>query len=101
MSVGARIGSFALVLVAIFAAATLAGAAIDPDVNENDSHEEPIGTNEHGSHEGSSTTAQAVPGLAVAADPYRLVPEATTLERGQVSSYGFKIVADDGETVHD
>ncbi|MEJ7875879.1 MAG: hypothetical protein WKF62_04390, partial [Solirubrobacterales bacterium] len=44
---------------------------------------------------------QAVPGLAVVADPYRLVPEATTHERGRVSPYRFKVVADDGETVHD
>ncbi len=101
MSVGARIGSFALVLVAIFAAATLAGAAIDPGVNENDSHGETMATNEHGSHEESGKTTEAVPGLAVAADGFRLVPEATVLRQEQTPTYRFRVVADDGETVHD
>ena len=101
INVGVRIGGFVAVLVAIFAAATLAGAAIDPDVSENDSHEGTMATNERGSHQGPGTTTEAVPGLAVAAGGYRLEPEATTLERGQTSLYSFRIVTDAGKTLQD
>lgn len=99
MSAATRIGGFTALLAVIFAGATLAGAAIDPSVSTSDkSHGETTGaTSEHE----SPTESGAVPGLAVAESGYRLVPETTTLERGEGASYRFRIVADDGETVQD
>ena len=101
MSAAARIGGFALVLAVIFAAATLAGAKLDPSVNEpdrgHDSASQPMG----GHASSSGATAGDLPGLAVADAGYRLVPARTSVASGPSAEYAFRIVGPDGETVRD
>ncbi|MQA76418.1 MAG: hypothetical protein GEU88_19185 [Solirubrobacterales bacterium] len=111
MSAPARIASFAALLVAIFAAAAVAGARLDPTVDDNGgAHEE--GDLQMNGHGATTTRPQqpttgadprgagaAVPGLAVAEGGYRLVPERTALEPGPSARYGFRIVDEGGETV--
>ena len=101
---GARIAAFGTALAVLFAAAALAGAQIDPDVDESsESHAEgdaemtTAGTLE-GGHEETATTA-ALPGLAVAEDGYRLIPEATSAPARDGVAYRFRIVDSEGQTV--
>ena len=77
MSAATRIVAFVAGLGLLFAAATVAGGAIDPDVDD--------GSDEHGmeseesamnGHETMSAEAGVLPGLATAAAGYRLVPAA-------------------------
>jgi hypothetical protein len=91
-----RLAAFATGLAGVFALAALAGARIDPSVDEGGAdHAEEAGTmNAHG------TTATA-PGLAVEGSGYRLVPERTSLEAGLPARYAFRIVDASGETVPD
>ncbi|HSI79632.1 MAG TPA: hypothetical protein VK919_03170 [Solirubrobacterales bacterium] len=98
MGVPARIGGFAIGLVALFALAALAGAKVDPSVDEQSSThpEEPVGMNEHTT---STATQASPPGLAVAAGGYRLVPERTRLEPGAGERLRFRIVDSAGEVV--
>jgi hypothetical protein len=103
MSAPIRIASFAALLVAVFAVATVAGAELDPSVEEGEpAHEE--GDAPTGGHEVDTTAepseGEALPGLAVAEGAYRLVPEQTTLARG-ANTYRFRILDADGATVED
>jgi len=104
MSALARIAGFMVLLAVVFAAASLAGAKLDPGVEEpNEQHEE--------AEEGMATMATTgttageagtLPGLAVAEGGYRLQPQRTIVERGKRVSYSFRIVDDEtGETVRD
>ena len=95
-----RIIGFAVLLAAIFAVATVAGAELDPDVDEPVAeHEEEQDMNAHATATPSAATG--LPGLAVAEGGYRLVPERTTLPARADTTYAFRIVDADGETVHD
>lgn len=98
-----RIGAFVAALAVLFGAATLAGAELDPAVDEGKSEHagtvEDMGVHTETTHAGAS--AEALPGLAVAGDGYQLVPEQTTLRAGEAVSYRFRIVGDDGETVRE
>jgi hypothetical protein len=100
MSALGRIVGFGLVLAAVFAVAALAGAAIDPGVDESDdAHgEDPMAM---AGHEGAGQAAAALPGLASAQDGYRLVPERTRLQAGDRAAFGFRIVDASGATVRD
>jgi hypothetical protein len=101
MSAGVRVGGFAALLVAIFAIASVTGAAVDPDVSESD-HEESMETqNGQSAHGGSNEDAGGVPGLAVAQSGYSLVPESTRIARGEPTQYRFQITGEGGETVED
>lgn len=100
MSVATRLVGFALVLAVVFGVATLAGAELDPSVDEGaDDHETETAAVD--GHETSSAAGTSLPGLAVAEGGYRLVPERTELIRGATDSYRFRIVDADGETVED
>jgi hypothetical protein len=101
MSASTRIGGFAVLLVAIFAIASVTGAAIDPNVEETDTHEESMRpTNGHSAHNAKSTTEPGgVPGLAVAEGGYSLVPNATVIERGEIVPLQFRIADEAGEIV--
>ena len=105
MSPLARIGAFAALLAVVFAAASIAGAALDPSVDDESAHEEgqeamsdhgTAATSEHG---GDLAASGALPGLAVESDGYRLVPAQTTLASGPSTPYRFRIVDARGETV--
>lgn len=99
MSVATRIVGFALALVAVFGVAALAGAKLDPSVDEKvDAHGEDA--EEMNAHEMTAATGAALPGLAVARDGYRLIPERTELDRGGAGRYRFRIV-EANETVSD
>jgi hypothetical protein len=100
MSAPARIAAFVAGLALLFGAAAIAGGAVDPDVDE--------GSSEHGmtsaeeSMEGhESTTAGAVPGLAVSENGYRLLPAAMSAPAGARTPYEFAILDPDGEPVTD
>ncbi len=103
MSAAIRIAGFATLLVAIFALASVTGAAVDPNVAESDGHEETMevmsGHSAHGSK--SKTDPGGVPGLAVAEGGYSFVPETTRIQRGESVDFRFRIAAESGETVQD
>ena len=100
-----RIGAFLAGLALIFAAAALAGGAIDPDVNTADDGIESQMTEATHTAEGtaamhSETAETEVPGLAAAAGGFRLVPARTSFERGP-ANLRFEIVDSDGEILRD
>jgi hypothetical protein len=100
MSALGRIIGFGLVLAAVFAGAALAGAAIDPGVDDSDDgHGEE--TMAMAGHEDAGQPATALPGLATAQDGYRLVPERTHFQAGDRAAFGFRIVDGSGATVRD
>lgn len=106
-SVPLRLLTFAVILVLAGAVAAVVGAAVGDGV-EGVAEEEPAhGGDPHGdaapggtAHEDGATTAPTVapPGLAVAQDGLRLVPDATTGRRG-TQRYAFRIVGADGRPV--
>jgi hypothetical protein len=99
MSVPARIVAFVAGLGVLFAVAALAGAEIDPSVDE-DAGAHGVDKEMNG-HATTTTTETALPGLAVAQDGYRLVPERTTYEAGPRAAFRFRIVDAGGATVRE
>src|SRR5690606_15770954 len=112
VSAGLRLGAFAAAVALVFAAATLAGAALDPDVREQaDDHEEAtMAEDKHaqddetqahdsspGGHDAHGASAPA--GLAAVQDGYRMVPATTVAEPGAHTEYRFQIVDDEGQPV--
>ena len=98
MSAPARIAAFGVGLALLFTAATVAGGAVDPDVDD--------GSGEHGmeseesamnGHETMSADTEALPGLATSQAGYRIAPAATTAPAGPRTPYEFTIVGPDGE----
>lgn len=109
MSAPARGAAFAVVLIAVFAAATLAGAEISPSVEEAPEHsegEETMQTHEtqtenaHGDHD-AGAAASIPPGLASAEGGYQLIPERTRFRASGDAELEFRVVDADGETVRD
>lgn len=115
MTPAARIATFATVVAAVFVAATLAGAALEPSFEEpqpahTEEDEMEIGQS-HGkdgaardalrsdAHTGGHSGG-AVAGLAAAEAGYRLLPEHTTLPAG-AGTYRFTIADADGHPVRD
>ena len=101
MSAAARIGGFAVVLAVIFAAATLAGAKLDPSIDEPDRGHDSASEAMDGHESSAGAAAGDLPGLAVADAGYRLVPARTSVASGPSAEYAFRIVGPDGETVSD
>ena len=113
MSPGLRLSAFAAAVALVFGLATLAGAALDPDVRErSDEHEEGSMGNEtthaqdtesqaHGagaeSHNAHGAGEPA--GLAAAQVGYRLAPLTTIAEPSAEAPYRFKILDDNGRPV--
>jgi hypothetical protein len=100
-----RIAGFIGALALVFAAAALAGSALDPDVDEAHNEEEAAMSeaphNRHGA--APTTTAETIgtaPGLSAVDAGYRLIPERTRFERG-TAALRFAIVDELGETVRD
>ncbi|MDP2709641.1 MAG: hypothetical protein Q8O56_00360 [Solirubrobacteraceae bacterium] len=100
MSAGPRIAAFAVLLVATFALAALAGNRIDPGptagetahddaaAGEDDGHD---AGDETGEHAGDETAAPAGGGL-------RVVTDTTTLTTGGSQRFAFRIVDEQGAT---
>lgn len=114
MTAAVRIAGFAALLALIFAASTLVGAELDPSVDETDAdHQAETETmNGHattitktaqveGHAEANGSGAVGPPGLAVAQDGYRLVPDETTVDSGPAVNYAFRIIDENGATVRD
>ena len=100
MGTGLKLAAFAAVLAAVFALATLAGGALDPDAatgGSEDSHSEgDMGMTEgHGEH----GDAEAPGGLAIAVDGYRLELDRAAFPAGERRDLIFRIVGPDGEVV--
>lgn len=97
-----RIAGFAALLAVVFAVAAIAGAEVDPSVDNGSIHEDgnEAGEPAASEHDGGSV-AEALPGLAVESGDHRLMPEETTLPAGPRTSFRFRIVEAGGETVRD
>lgn len=102
MSTPARIAAFVVGLAVLFTVATVAGGAVDPDVDESSS--------EHGmeseesavdTHESMGAESGALPGLASSQSGYRIVPAAMTAGSGPRERYRFTILGPAGEPVTD
>jgi hypothetical protein len=108
VSAPARIAGFAAVLTLVFAAAALAGGAIDPSPQRGDdgAHAGDEGGSS-GGHEGGSSREHAgassspVRGLAVADDGLRLVVADPELRHGERETLRFTIVDASGAPVRD
>ena len=106
MSAPVRLAGFLAVLSLAFAAAALAGAAIDPAPPRADSEGDAMGGHDdaagdaHGAAAGGHD-ADAVRGLAVADDGLRLVVPRTDLPRGRRTTLRFSITDDHGAVVRD
>jgi hypothetical protein len=95
VSAPAKLGVFALVLAVLFGGATIAGAAIGPEPDED------VVAGEHSATESHEPGADPVRGLAVAEDGLRIVVEDPAVRRGRDERVAFRIVDERGETVRD
>lgn len=94
MSAPVKLGAFAALLGAIFLAASLAGAAIDPEPRAGE--DAPA----HGdSAEAHTAAAPAVRGLAVSADGLRLDLMTPALAPGARATLRFRVLDEDGMAV--
>lgn len=92
MSPAGRLAGFGAVLAAVFCAAVVAGAVIDPTDEElSSSHLR------GGGHDPTSAPG----GLAVSEDGYTLVADRTVLRAGTAEPFTFRIVDDRGRAVRD
>lgn len=82
MSAAARIAAFATGLALLLGAAIVAGGAIDPDVGDGGGGDHGMESGESAMNADEARGTGSVPGLATAADGYRLAPAATTADRG-------------------
>lgn len=90
-----KLAAFAAALAVLFVVATLAGAAIDPEVAA-DGHD--AGPATHTEHDGESAP---LPGLAVAEARYQLVPQETVFGASRHAAIGFRIEDEGGQTLSD
>ena len=100
MSAPARIAAFVAGLALVFAAAAVAGGAVDPDV-EASSGDHGMASEEETMEGHETMAAGAVRGLAVSENGYRLVPATMTAASGPRTTYEFSIVDPDGEPLTD
>jgi Ni/Co efflux regulator RcnB len=110
MNAGARVAAFVALLAVIFAGATLAGAAIDPEsADEHDAlHEDSAQSADHdrarhaAARAGEDADAAASPaGVASSQGGYRLVAGDTRFTAGREAPLTFRIVDASGATVRD
>lgn len=104
-----RLALFAVLLVAVFAGATVLGDAVDPassGAGEDHAAEGDAGSGEHGgghaAEEEEQASEAALPGLAIAQDGYRLVLQRSSFEAGaRAQRFEFRIVDPAGRPVRD
>ena len=113
MTAATRIAAFLVLLVAVFAAASLAGAEIDPGVEPATHRDEGGDMNEDQSGNGATAihdeagvvsgthSPSTLPGLAVTQDGYQLVPDQTELSAGPSALFSFRIADAGGATLTD
>jgi len=95
-----RGAAFAAILVAVFAVASLAGAELDPSIEEPAEHDGDSAMEAHAPEGGHDATA-ALPGLASAEAGFQLVPEQTRFAASGAADLRFRIVGSDGAAVAD
>lgn len=98
MSTPARLIAFAVLLGAVFAVATFAGAAIEPSPRTGSADDDAMGGG-HGGGEPAAHAPQPVRGLAVADDGLRLDLATPQLEPGAAGTLRFRILGADGRAV--
>ena len=98
MNAPIRLAAFVALLVVAFAAAALAGRAIEPRGATPETREPAGHMAEESAHK---TAADPVRGLAVAEDGLRLVVARSELRRGRAETLRFRIADDRGRTVRD
>jgi len=104
MKTNHTLAAFGALLVIVFAASALAGAAVGPEPkDETAGHggDEHAGSGGHGGEGENGETAHDVRGLASAADGLRVVAEDPELRRGRSERLAFRIVDERGATVRD
>lgn len=108
MRIAVRLGAFAAVLAAVFAAAALAGGATDAGRHgsgrqapaHNPEGMSMSSSNQTMDHAGHAGHADALPGgLAVAADGYRLDSTQTVFAPAHTSRFAFRVLGPDGQPV--
>lgn len=97
---GIKLAAFAVVLAVVFALATIAGGAIDPDAVSGEaagshSEEDEMATMSEDQH-GEQGAAGAPAGLAISEDGYRLAVDDDTFTAGERRELRFRIVGPDG-----
>jgi hypothetical protein len=99
----AKLAAFGAALAVLFGVATLAGAAIGPDPDQDVASAPPDEHSEMTSSSDSTHGAAARPlrGLALAEDGLRVVVDDPELRRGRAETLSFRIVDERGETVRD
>lgn len=107
MTTGVRLSLFAVLLAAVFAGAAVVGAAVNPsrsDAGDGHARAGSDGIGDHAAdHDGDTkSSAEALPGLAVAQGGYRLAVKRTAYERSaRPQRLTFQIVNDRGDPVRD
>jgi hypothetical protein len=94
VNVPARLAGFLAAVVALFGVALVVGSAVGP-TNRSAALER------EGGHGGDMGGATMLPGVAIATDDLRLVPQTTTFTIGRTGDFRFRIVDADGKTVRD
>lgn len=105
LGTGATLAVYAAILAATFTAAAGLAAAVGPIDTSNDSHNEDT-SNDHNGHEDATDheTVGArphVPGISIDSDGFRILPVKTSIAADVATTYSFRIVDSDGDTVND
>ena len=108
MSTPAKLTAFAAALAVLFGGGAVAGAAIGPETDDNDTkpseHSEmksSTSKSHGGGHEEPGAAPDPVRGLAVADGGLRVVVDDAELRRGHAQRLSFRIVDERGESVRD
>lgn len=97
LGTGAKLAVYATILAATFAAAAGLAVAVGPIDTSSGSH------NDHGGAVDHNTAGARphVPGISIDADGFRIVPTETSLTADVATTYSFRIVDSEGNTVTD
>ena len=101
MSTTTQLAAVTAALVALFGGATLAGAAIGPERDEEVASTEPQEHSESTSTTEHAAEPRALRGLAIAEDGLRVVVDEPELRRSREETLRFRIVDERGDTVRD
>jgi hypothetical protein len=96
LGTGAKLTVYGAILAATFAAAAGLAVAVGPiDTSNGSDHEQGGADHEQGG------PRPHVPGISIDSDGFRIVPAATSLTADIATTYSFRIVDADGDTVTD
>lgn len=92
-----KLAAYGAILTASFAGAAGLAVAVGPIDTSSDSHSEPPGDVGHGAGGGGPH----VPGISIDADGFRIVPTVSPIPADLATTYSFRIVDANGDTVTD